>query len=94
MRVSQKYWILNGEGVHIKHRLDYQGIPFRCNVCHYTGHLWRDCSGKLSEEKSEDTMLQEDPPDYMMEVDSLGEIPIPQLNRDRTSFRDFGLSFR
>jgi hypothetical protein len=44
-------------------------------VCHCTGHLQRDCNGKLSEENSEDTMLQEDPPDYMMEVDSLGEIP-------------------
>jgi hypothetical protein len=25
--------------------LDYLGIPFRCNRCHCTGHLRRDCEG-------------------------------------------------
>jgi hypothetical protein len=34
-------------GRHIKQRLDYQGIPFRCSLCHCTGHLWRDCRGKF-----------------------------------------------
>jgi hypothetical protein len=68
-------------GRHIKHRLDYQGIPFRCSWCHCTCHLLRDCSGKVSEEKSEETLLQEDPPDYMMEVDSMGEIPFHSLSK-------------
>jgi hypothetical protein len=62
-------------GRHHKQKLDYQGIPFRCSWCHCTGHLRRDCTGKVCEDKSEDTLLQEDPLDYMMEVDSLGEIP-------------------
>jgi hypothetical protein len=34
-------------GHHIKQRLDYQGISFRCNWCHCTGHLRRDCPGKV-----------------------------------------------
>jgi hypothetical protein len=67
-------------GHHIKQRLDYQGIPFRCNICHCTGHLQKDCRGIFGEEKSEDTLLQEDPPDYMMEVDSLGEFPLHYSN--------------
>jgi len=70
-------------GHHIKQRLDYQGIPFRCSFCHCTGHLQRECSGKIYEEKLEDTLLQEDPPDYMMEVDSLGEILFHCTNATR-----------
>ena len=26
------------------HKLDYQGIPFRCSICRDTGHLRRQCS--------------------------------------------------
>jgi hypothetical protein len=63
------------QGRHTKQRLDYQGIPFRCSWCHCTGHLRRDCSGKVVEEKSEDTLLQEDPLDYMDEEDSMGDAP-------------------
>jgi hypothetical protein len=29
-----------------------------------------------TEEKSEDSLLQEDPPEYMQEADSLGEAPV------------------
>ena len=63
-------------GHHIKHRLDYRGIPFRCSWCWCTSHLRHDCSDNLTDEKSEDTLLQEDLPDYMMEVDSLGDVNI------------------
>jgi hypothetical protein len=63
-------------GRHTIQRLDYQGIPFRCSRCHCIGHLRRDCSGKVSEDKSEDSMVQEDPPKYMMEGDSLGDFPV------------------
>ena len=63
-------------GRHYKQRLDYLGIPFRCSWCRCNGHLRHDCSGKQGDEKSEDTLLQEDPLDYMMEVDSLGDTNI------------------
>jgi len=33
--------------------------------------MHRDCSGKVTEEKFEETLLQEDPTEYMNEVDSL-----------------------
>jgi hypothetical protein len=73
---------IDWRGRHHKQRLDYQGIPFRCSWCHCTGHLRRDCRGKLTEDKLEDTLLQEDPPDYMMEVDS--EADVPTLSPART----------
>jgi hypothetical protein len=67
-------------GRHTKQRLDYQGIPFRCS---HLSLYWSSLEGlqwQVYEEKSEDTLLQEDPPDYMMEVDSLGEIPVPHYS--------------
>jgi hypothetical protein len=36
--------------------------PFVAVRCHCTGHLRRDCTGKVMEESSEDTLLQKDPP--------------------------------
>jgi hypothetical protein len=62
-------------GRHIRQRLDYQGIPFRCNWCHCTCHLRRECPGKFFEEKTEDIEVQEDPPAYMDEDASLGTVP-------------------
>jgi hypothetical protein len=41
--------------------LDYLGIPFRCSICHKTGHLRRNCSGRFDDEDvSEDTTLHKD----------------------------------
>lgn len=41
----------------------------------------RGCKGKLIEEKSEDTLLHEDPPEYMMEVDSMADAPLQHPSR-------------
>jgi hypothetical protein len=40
-------------------RLDYIGIPFRCNICHCTGHLSQDCKGWDSVDSIEDMKPQE-----------------------------------
>jgi hypothetical protein len=52
--------------------LDSLGVPFCCSWYRGTGHLRRDFTGKVPEEKIEDSILQEDPPDYVDEEDSLG----------------------
>lgn len=31
------------EGLQIRQRIDFWGIPFRCSRCHHTGHLIKDC---------------------------------------------------
>jgi hypothetical protein len=51
---------------HFSQWLDYLGVPFRCSWCRGTGHLCRDCTGKVPEEKNEDSILQEDPPITLM----------------------------
>lgn len=35
-------------------RLDYVGLPFRCNLCHRTSHLRNSCKGFAAEEEIED----------------------------------------
>jgi hypothetical protein len=56
-------------GRKIAQPLDYLGLSFRCNLCRQTGHLRRDCKGKLMEDLSEDSELQRSPPAYT-EVDA------------------------
>ena len=34
--------VLCGECLFIQ-KLDYLRVPFRCSICHETGHLWRHC---------------------------------------------------
>jgi hypothetical protein len=51
-------------GRRIAQKLDYLGVPFRCNNCRQTGHLRRDCPGFVIENSSEDSNLQRSPPDY------------------------------
>jgi hypothetical protein len=50
-------------------RLDYLGIPFRCSICHRTGHLQRTWPGRREEEVSEDTALHRDLVDTEDDVD-------------------------
>ena len=41
--------------------LDYMRVPFRCNICHSTAHLRRDCKGPVETE-----LEPEEPyPDYI-----------------------------
>jgi hypothetical protein len=47
-------------GRKILQRLDYLGIPFRCSLCHSTGHLRKDCNGWVAEDESEDTTVHRD----------------------------------
>jgi hypothetical protein len=58
-------------GRKIAQSLDYLGLPFRCNLCHCTGHLRRDCKGKKVEDLSEELELQRSPPAYVDEYPSL-----------------------
>jgi len=34
---------INWDGMQIRQRIDFWGIPFRCSRCHRTGHLIKDC---------------------------------------------------
>jgi hypothetical protein len=58
-----------------KTKIRLPGYPLQMQLVSLYKPSPADCSGKVNEEKSEDTLLQEDPPDYMNEVDSLGDAP-------------------
>jgi hypothetical protein len=53
--------VIDWRGRSFSQPLDYLGLPFRCNICRKTGHLRRDCKGKLLEELSEEEELQRSP---------------------------------
>ena len=36
-------FLINWGDISFEQRLDYRGIPFRCLICHNTGHAKRDC---------------------------------------------------
>jgi hypothetical protein len=56
-----------------KQKLDYLGLPFRCNFCRSTSHLRRDCNGiKEEEEFSEEQDFPYSLPDSSMDTGFYG----------------------
>jgi hypothetical protein len=55
-----------------KQRLDYMGIPFRCNRCHCTGHLRRDCKGLEVVEEPDEELANWDVSDCSPAVEMFG----------------------
>jgi hypothetical protein len=43
--------ILKNQGKEYTQELDYEGIPFRCRICHTYGHLAADLSKQESRKK-------------------------------------------
>jgi hypothetical protein len=56
-----------------KQHLDYLGIPFRCNRCHSTGHLRRDCKGGEVMEDIDEELDNWDIPDCTPDVELFGK---------------------
>jgi len=56
-----------------KQCLDYMGIPFRCNRCHNTGHLRRDCKGVEVVEDIDEEVDNWEIPDCSLEVEIFGK---------------------
>jgi hypothetical protein len=52
-----------------KQSLDYLGIPYRCNRCHSTRHLRRDCEGFQSPEEPDEELENWDVSDSTLEVE-------------------------
>jgi hypothetical protein len=46
------------QGHTIRQNIDYLGIPFRCTLCRQIGHLRNQCSGRVDEDLSEESMLE------------------------------------
>jgi hypothetical protein len=55
-----------------KQCLDYMGIPFRCNRCHCTGHLRRDCKGTEVVEELDEELANWDVPDFSPAMELFG----------------------
>jgi hypothetical protein len=80
---------IDWRGCRIVQRLDYLGIPFRCSICHKTGHLRNTCMGREEEEISEDTTLHRDLGDLEDEVASIGvDYCVPPLESTPSPERD------
>jgi hypothetical protein len=69
---------IDWRGRKILQKLDYLGIPFRCNRCRETGHLRRSCPGKSFStllDDSDDLFLN--PPAYQSADPSLDFLDVP-----------------
>jgi len=69
--------VIDWRGQKLYQKLDYLGIPFRCNHCRLTGHLRRDCPGKSTSDFSEELDLFQHPPDYTEADPSLAHLDSP-----------------
>jgi len=62
---------IDWRGRRIVERLNYLEIPFRCSICHKTGHLRRNCMGRCEDDEvSKDTALHRDLGDFEEEGNS------------------------
>jgi hypothetical protein len=51
-------------------RLDYLGLPFRCSICRWMGHLCKDCHFMTGVSDSEESLEASTKDFYMSEADS------------------------